>query len=73
MDAEERAMQNNRTLRLDRCRQLGVGEDFLLEWADGIILEGHEAAPRFHLADYPSVQHHYDRAAEELDRLTQAG
>ena len=73
MDDEEMAMQTNRTLQLDHCRDAGVDPEFLLQWELGIILEGHQSAPRFCVPDYPSVEAHFDRAAEEIDRITAEG
>ena len=73
MDAEEAATQRNRTLRLERCQRAGVRSEFIEQWTHGIILEGHEEAPRYNMPDYPSVVHHFDRAAEELERLSEAG
>ena len=73
MDAEELAMQRNRTLNLDVCRRRGVGESFLQEWQCGVTLAGHEEAGHFELDDYQSVVFGMERAAEEIDRLTEAG
>ena len=36
-------------------------------------LDGHELAPSFNVPDYPSIQYGYDRASEEIDRLTTEG
>ena len=73
MDAEERAMRSNCTLKLDVCQRLGVKDVFLQEWREGVRLTGHELANPFHVADYPSVIYGYDRAAEEVDRLASEG
>ena len=73
MDDEELAMQRSRALNIANCRQLGVSEEFLQQWQEGILLEGHEGAPRFHMHDYKSVTACFDRATEEVDRLTAAG
>ena len=72
-DAEETAMQLNRTLNIDMCRRRGVGESYLREWQFGVLLDGHEEAGRFDLEDYQSVVFGMERAAEEIDRLTEAG
>ena len=66
-------MQSQRTLNLHICRQRGVSEHFLQLWRDGIHLEGHERAEAFFLEDYNSVKYGADRAAEEVDRLTEEG
>ena len=73
MEAEEAAMRRNRTLMLERCAQLGVQDAFLHEWSEGVILEGHLDAPRYNLPDYLSVTTAFDRATEEIDRLTADG
>ena len=73
MEAEEAAMQANRTLNLEVCERAGVRPEFLRQWREGIRLPGAEHAPRFFMQDYPSVQLHFDRAAEEVERLTAAG
>ena len=70
---EEYAMQAQRTLDLLECQRRGVSDEFLLAWRNGIKLEGHEQAGRFFLEDYSSVQFGADRAAEEIDRLTEEG
>ena len=64
MAAEEAAMQRNRTLNLDACERAGVRPEYLRQWREGIRLPGVERAPRFFMQDYPSVQLHFDRAAE---------
>ena len=73
MNNEELAMQRSRTLNIANGRQLGVAEEFLRQWQDGITLEGHEGAPHFNMHDYKSVTECFDRATEEVDRLTAAG
>ena len=72
MEAEEAAMQANRALNLARCERPGVRPEFLRHWREGIRLPGAEGAPRYFMEDYPSVQTHFDRAAEEVERLTAA-
>ena len=66
-------MQFRRTLNLPECRRRGVHPSFLRVWAEGIRLEGHEGAGSFFMQDYNSVICGEDRAAEEVDRLTQEG
>ena len=70
---EEMATQNNRTLNLTMCERRGVGGEFLREWQEGVCLEGHELASRYDMADYQSVKWGQDRAAEEIDRLSDPG
>ena len=66
-------MQFHRALNLPICRLRGVSEHFLPLWRDGIRLEGHHDAAAFFLDDYSSVYYGADRAAEEVDRLTDEG
>ena len=66
-------MRTNCTLKLDVCQRLGVSDSFLQEWRDGVRLPGHELAASFNATDYPSIVYGYDRASEEIDRLTQGG
>ena len=72
-DDEEAAMQKNRIINMNMCRQRGVSEPVLAEWQSGVRLDGHEDAAHFDLDDYQSVKFGMERAAEEIDRLTSAG
>lgn len=69
-DLEDVEMWRGLTLDLDVCAEYGVQEELITEWALGITLEGSEDAAPFDQDDYSSVKHHFDRAAEEIDRLT---
>ena len=53
MEAEEAAMQANRTLNLEVCERAGVRPEFIQQWREGIRLPGAEHAPRFFHAGLP--------------------
>ena len=71
--AEDTAMAAGNTICFAHCRRMGIEEDFILQWREGVQLHGHEDAPRYDMPDYPSVMEHPAEAAAELDRLTVAG
>ena len=73
LDLEDAQMREGLSLNLATCENLGVPEEFLIEWALGVRLTGAQDAPRFDRRDYPSVELNPDRAAEEIDRLTSLG
>ena len=60
-DVEIRALEDataeaGNTIDLNACRDLGVKEEFLKEWSEGVILEGCEHANPFFLDDYPALK-----------------
>ena len=68
-DLEDAAMREGLSLDLDRCAELGVGEEFVIEWALGLALNGAERVAQFDRPDNASIKMHPDRAGEEFDRL----
>ena len=71
--AEDAAMRENNTIRLDRCRLLGIDQKYIDVWRDGTVLEGHTLADAYDMDDYPSVKVAPEDAARELDRLHSEG
>ena len=72
MEMVDMAAESANTLSFRACKELGVGEDFLTEWFDGVTLEGAEGLDPFYFEDYPNLKDNAKIAAAELDRLTSA-
>ena len=61
-------MAAGNTIRFQHCQRMGIEDEFIKFWREGVPLHGHEDAPRYDLTDYPSVKEHPVEAASELDR-----
>ena len=64
-DLEDYAMRSGLTLDLSACERLGVGEDFITEWALGVELLGAADVGHFDKGDYATITQNYERASEE--------
>ena len=67
---EEAAAEMANTMNYRACKEMGVQEPFLSEWADGVSLEGAAGMEPFFFDDYPNLKENAEVAAKELERLT---
>ena len=72
-DIEDAAMHQSNAINIDFCRTLGVGESYIEEWSNGVVLDGANLAPPFDIPNYPGLLAHATEAAAELERLTSLG
>ena len=69
-EMEETAAEMANTINYRACKEMGVQEPFLTEWAEGVTLEGAAGMEPFFFEDYPNLNENAEVAAQELDRLT---
>ena len=66
---EEDAVNTANSIDLVACRKLGVTQNFLDEWSEGVRLVGAEDLAPFNYDDYPALKLNAEIAATELERL----
>ena len=69
-DMEEMASAEANTINELACEALGISQNFIQEWMEGVILHGADNAPDYFTDNYPNLYKHTEAAAEEFDRLT---
>lgn len=60
----------------DGCRQLGINEDLIREWIDGVVFDVDRELPHYAKPPYPNIYERYElfvMAIEEVNRLLKIG